>query len=148
MCFSDQEKWWIHDKNPRLTRHEGVDFCCYIDQKNEIVWLNEETKVPALYDGQIDAIFDDFLGKSVLVRHASDNRTQFCSIYAHIVPDQALKIGDHITDGQKIGRCSVGKTVPTHLHLSVLWLPVSARAVDWLSLAKLAEYFVDPICYI
>jgi len=148
MRFSDRKQWWTHGKL-RVTRHEGVDFCCYTDQKNEIVWFNEKTKVPTLYDGLICEVFDDFLGKSVLIRHSTVNRgLQFCSIYSHIEPDLAIKIGHHVAAGQCVGRCSSGKTVPVHLHLTVLWFPASVEAKDWPSLVRLSEYFVNPISYI
>ena len=147
MCFADSEKWWVPGKR-RPTRHEGIDFCCYRAQNQEIIWFDEKTKVPVLYDGHIGEIFDDFLGKSVLVRHFSENELQFCSIYAHIDPAQAIKIRHDVSAGQCIGRCSSGKTLPAHLHLSVLWLPASVKALDWQLLVKLPEYFTDPFIYI
>ena len=60
MRFDSSDKWW-GDFKKRKTRHEGVDFCLYKDQQDRIFSVEPGMKVPAMYDGLVMAVIDDFL---------------------------------------------------------------------------------------
>src|SRR3989339_1498275 len=68
MLFNAKDKWW-GDQGKRDKPHEGLDLCLYRDQQDRVFRLDEKTKIPALYDGLVVRIFDDFIGKSVMMEH-------------------------------------------------------------------------------
>lgn len=123
MEFGTKEKWW-KGSGSRLTKHEGLDFCCYEDRNGNLVYLAEKIIVPVMYDGMIVKIFEDFLGSSVLVEHdVKDKEKRLCSIYAHTFPVATLETGSRVKAGEPIARiCATGgKSIRPHLHLSVIW---------------------------
>ena len=139
MEFEAQEKWW-EDTGSRLTKHEGLDFCCYKDRNGQLVNLAEKTIVPVMYDGMIVKIFTDLLGASVLVKHdLQDKGRNLCSIYAHTFPVAPLQTGSTVKEGEPIARiCATRKkSILPHLHLSVIWALESAIVgLDWKNIHK------------
>jgi hypothetical protein len=135
MLFNSREKWW-GDRGKRTLPHEGLDFCLFNDGRR-ILRLGEETRIPAMYDGNVVAIIDDFLGRSIILSHRlPGNGGPFLTVYGHTVVKETLRLGSLVREGEIIGRLadsgkSKGPMYP-HLHLS---LARPARCADYTSLA-------------
>ncbi len=89
--------------------HNGVDIAA-----------KEGSEVVSAAAGTVYAVFeDDLLGTTVVIRHDGDYTTRYSSLRS----DAAVKPGDVVTSGQKIGY--VGKTamveyaIGEHVHFSV-----------------------------
>jgi murein DD-endopeptidase MepM/ murein hydrolase activator NlpD len=136
MLFNSPEKWWGNRGN-RANPHEGLDICFYRNKKGELLRLDETTKIPALYDGEIVKIGDDFLGKSVYMRHAVfDGRgNQLYTAYGHTNPCD-IRVGGVAKEGDIVGTIGkIRKKTPLipHLHISVAWIPAQypPEQLDW-----------------
>lgn len=145
MNFMDREKWWCRGEM-RSRSHEGVDLVCWEDDAGERYFFGQGIKVPCLISGEIVAICDDFLGKSVFVRGESRTLGGIVAVYAHILPE--ARPGDHVARGEEIGVIAPAEgPVPAHLHLSLLrFTPVfSWTDVDWKYLNKCdCGLFLEP----
>ncbi len=135
MLFQDNEKWWDADQL-RDTPHEGIDFCCFEDKADKTIYLNPKTNVPVMFDGEVIRIFNDLLGHSILVAHQIHNDTsRLCSIYAHSLPDEKLKIGHTVMAGEIIASISTKNNSPIapHIHISTIWVDagVSIQTIHW-----------------
>ena len=138
MLFDSLEKWWGNG-GMRPSAHEGLDICLYRTGSGQVRRLSPDTMIPAIYEGTVVRLDDDFLGKSVYVRHeiCDDKGRQLFTIYGHTVP------ADHIRPGYALRRGEVFASIPAfekkkvrilpHLHLSVAWIPESfpCEALDW-----------------
>ncbi len=123
MLFSSWDKWW-DDFGLRSTLHEGIDITFYGSDGRKLDCFNEAILIPAFDNGKILNICDDFLGQTLVVEHPesgsfADNTIIYT--YAHILPDNMLKIGDSIQKGQPIA--TVNNTIRNpkllpHLHFS------------------------------
>ena len=80
MLFNSTDKWW-GDQGKRDKPHEGLDLCLYKDRKDTILRLGEKAKVPAIYDGRVVRIVDDFLGNGDLI---------FCCHFGKHIPNSLL----------------------------------------------------------
>jgi hypothetical protein len=125
MLFGNPIEWW-GDGCQRRTEHEGLDFATGILHNGEICSIPEGVPVRALADGEIVTVLDDFIGKTVVVRHSTINRPNgdiFHTLLSHIQP-QVRRLNT-VAKGQIIGR--VGKSAkagaPAHLHLTGAWIP-------------------------
>jgi hypothetical protein len=138
MLFHSTDKWW-GDRKKRDKPHEGLDLCLYQDQKDTILRLEETAEVPAIYDGIVVGMIDDFLGKSVIMEHlfpGGDN-TRLCTIYGHTIPKDHLHVGDIVKQGDVIA--TVADSIPSkinifpHLHISLGWTSktISYDRLDW-----------------
>lgn len=118
MDFLDQQKWWT--KGGRRSRpHEGVDLVFWSDEHGKRHFLRAGLKVACLISGEIVAICDDFLGKSVFVRGNDRSYRDIVAIHAHILP--IGRVGDRLSTGEEIGIIAPATgVVPAHLHLSML----------------------------
>ncbi|MBU0964922.1 MAG: M23 family metallopeptidase [Proteobacteria bacterium] len=117
MDFRGREKWWARGEW-RCRPHEGVDVVCCEDDAGEEQFLGEGTKVPCLLSGEIVALCDDFLGKSVFVRGEGYSFGDFVAVHAHILTK--VRPGDRVVTGEEIGVIAPANgTVPAHLHLSL-----------------------------
>jgi hypothetical protein len=127
MLFGDRMEWW-GDGNRRRTEHEGLDFVEGLSSGAGIRNIPEGTPVRAIADGEIAAFLDDFLGKTVVVRHSSivdRNGDIFHTLYSHIKPATG-QVGPVATGGLlgHVGK-STAAGAPAHLHLSGAWIPQS-----------------------
>jgi hypothetical protein len=143
MLFGDRIEWW-GDGNRRRTEHEGLDFAEGLSPGDIIKSIPEGAPARAIADGEIVAFLDDFLGKTVVVRHSrivDQNGDVFHTLYSHIWPS-ALQSGP-IAKGRLLGR--VGKSIadgaPAHLHLTCAWIPQSIPS-DKLSMDHIDPAFV------
>ena len=68
MLFGAADKWW-GDGGKRVIPHEGVEFCLFLDGLGRLSCLGEGMRIPAMYDGTVAAMIDDFLGTSIILEH-------------------------------------------------------------------------------
>jgi murein DD-endopeptidase MepM/ murein hydrolase activator NlpD len=125
MLFGDRIEWW-GDRNRRRTEHEGLDFVEGLQQDRTARSIPESTAICAMADGDVVAVLDDFLGKTVVMRHPAITHGSgdiFYTFLSHIRP-VSDKLGP-ASKGSPIGR--VGKSanarVPAHFHLTAAWIP-------------------------
>ena len=138
MLIDASEKWW-GDFGVRDVRHAGLDLCCYRTSKGKIIYLNGDTKIPAMYDGLLVGVINDFLGKSLILKHSIPGIEveDFFTIYGHTHPGQGVRIGKAYKEGETIARVAdmdnSRSRVRPHLHLSIglLSKPVSYARLDW-----------------
>lgn len=131
----------------------------YRDSNNRVVSFSPDIQIPAMADGTILNICDDFLGKSVIVsvdtvaycvkaRAVKDeylsitNNTHTISgtiavIYSHIHPVRTLKKGIPVKIGQLMGNTSDTSMrtsdIGCHLHISVMAIlkSVPTHELNW-----------------
>lgn len=152
MLFAAKRVWWqAPEPAARPRPHEGVDLATFSDSAGALHYLAAGTKVPVLADGEVVAIFADFLGQSILVAHGRQRQGEamFYSLYAHLRAEAEITVGHLCHGGEVIGRiapCSRGR-VPPHLHLSTLWLTGTINGVlSWPRLNDMtALQFCDPL---
>jgi len=98
-------------------------------------YLDQTTLVPPILPGNIVRIIDDFLGKSIFIRHSYRNpsgRTLY-TVYGHGVPSAGTAAGADIDAEAIIATIAPGGSVPSHLHVSVAWVSdaVHPQDLDW-----------------
>jgi hypothetical protein len=130
MLFGTHIEWW-GDGCRRRTEHEGLDFATGILHNGEVCSIQEGVPARALADGEVVAVLDDFIGKTVVVRHATISRPNgdiFHTLLSHIQPQ--VRQLNTVAKGQIIGK--VGKAAkagaPAHLHLTGAWIPRTLAA--------------------
>jgi hypothetical protein len=124
MLFRSPDKWW-GDHGRRDFPHEGVDFCLYEDRSGRFRRLDETTRIPAMRNGVVKAMFTDFLGKAVIVEHeeAETKTGQLLTVYAHTTPLDTVQIGTALKEGDIFATLadtagSKARIAP-HLHLTL-----------------------------
>ncbi len=103
MLFHALGKWW-GDQGPRYPPHEGLDLYSFADADGMMKTVDQHTKIPAAFAGDIVKIDRDFLGKSIYISHAifSAGGRQLISVYGHTVPRDSLKAGQKVAAGEII----------------------------------------------
>lgn len=156
MLFHSQYKWW-EKGGMRQRPHEGLDFCFYRDMAGQNHSLNEKTKIPVMYEGEIVGIHNDFLGKSLFMRHNifDDCGNGLHTIYGHTSPCRGVDIGRVFREGETIAVVTEAKKkdtqIPPHLHISVAWLPKSFpyNRLSWEAMGdRSVVTFCDPLEFI
>ena len=123
MLFEAPDKWW-GDLGRRDFPHEGLDFCLYRDAADSLRRLAEGTRIPVMHDGRVRALFKDYLGKAVVIEHASTAARpgKVLSIYAHTNPQDGIRPGVKVRAGDIIasiaGTTHAKTNILPHLHLS------------------------------
>ena len=154
MLFGSMDKWWISGK--RNTPHEGIDLCYFVNQQGQINNLNNTTIIPAIFDGAISAIIDDYLGKSIIIEHTLKNQVwSFCTIFGHVIPKSGITVDSNIKQGEPIASISgmeksKSKIFP-HLHISLGRVSgrISYRELDWSIISDPEKFSLqDPISLI
>ncbi len=154
MLFDATDKWW-GDKGKRSIPHEGLDFCLYKDGRGSVLRLEEDSRVPVMYDGCVMGIIDDFLGKSVIVEHRFPTlpRQGFLTIYGHTVPDRGCVVGGPVKAGDVIatiaGLGASRRDMYPHLHVCLGW-PSGSIALEGLNWQNMREGLImlDPLAVI
>lgn len=153
MLFYASERWW-GDGGNRDRAHEGLDFRFYRDSVGCKHCLDEHTKIPVMYDGDIVKIDEDFMGKSVYISHDShdENGYRLCTIYSHTRPNKGLYIGKKLREGDIIAtiahRWTKKVTMPPHLHITVAWISqsITGENLDWKTINDCsAVILMDPL---
>ena len=124
MLFGATDKWW-GDHGQRDFPHEGIDLCLYEDRSGRLLRLDEESRIPAMDDGVVRAMFKDYLGRAVIIEHHDfqGGEGSCLSVYAHTQPREGLRPGVIVRAGDIIAtiaetRHSKAKILP-HLHFSL-----------------------------
>jgi hypothetical protein len=133
MTFLSPNKWW-GDLGRRDFPHEGVDYCYYTDGCCRKHRLDAGARIPVMQDGRVRAMFDDYLGRSLVVGHgtSSGGGPEFISIYAHTDPLAHIRPGAAVIAGDILA--TVADTsrsrakILAHLHFS---LGVPAADLDY-----------------
>jgi murein DD-endopeptidase MepM/ murein hydrolase activator NlpD len=123
MLFGAEDKWW-GDRGRRAFPHEGLDFCLFSDASRSLFRLEEGTRIPAMYDGTVVAIIDDFLGASIVLEHRLPrHRDPFLTIYGHMAVRETLHVESAVREAEIIGTLAEPGTSPVrihpHLHVSL-----------------------------
>ncbi|KAA3607638.1 MAG: hypothetical protein D8M57_10370 [Candidatus Scalindua sp. AMX11] len=136
MLYRDRNSWWKSGAI-RPVPHEGIDLYLFRDKTGQICRLNGYTMIPVMYDGLLMHIHDDFLGKSLYVKHHISIKGQTLhTIYGHVVPEKSSELGDTAREGEIIATVaspSKKSAVPPHVHITMAWLPdtLSCKELNW-----------------
>jgi hypothetical protein len=153
MLMDASEKWW-GDYGIRDVRHQGLDLCCYRTSKDKIIYLNGHTKIPAMYNGILVGVINDFLGTTLILKHSIPgiDVKDILTIYGHTHPVQGIHIGKAYREGETVVRLADGERsrskVRPHLHLSIglLSQPVSYSRLNWESMSNPdTMILIDPL---
>ena len=153
MLFGSYCKWW-NNHGKRAKPHEGLDLYSYRTNKGEIRYLDEKVKVPVIFKGQVVKVICDFLGSSIFIRHGNyeSNGSQLHTIYGHIKPCGRIHSGMKLSEGDIIGTIAdareKGRSIPSHLHVSVAWIPntLHSEELGWQIIGNCTEVvLLDPL---
>lgn len=151
MLFQDPGCWWKPARRAHL--HEGVDFRGFYEGPGGKVREVSTDLVPSLFDGVVVRINEDFLGRTVWMKHPAVRREKLLlfSAFGHIVPEENITEGQSICQGEAVGRIAPGKkgaSLGKHLHMSVFWAPTFLRpeGLNWQDLpaSRMIRLF-DPL---
>lgn len=154
MMFKSDLKWWTEGKRERP--HEGLDICMFEARNGSKHYLRQDTKIPVLYDGEIVKIEDDYLGKSIYLRHGINDRGRiFFTIYGHTLPLDDIAEGKKVQEGSIISMLSDASRekpfIPVHLHLTtaLIFEKVNYKDLLWETVSdpEKAE-LIDPLIFI
>ena len=152
MLFSSQDKWW-GDFGCRHAAHEGIDITFYRTDQNKILCFDDSIKVPAMDDGILLNICDDFLAKTLVIKckDVTSSNRQILFAYAHISPEKNLKPGYNIKKNDVIAKvCNTYKNpqLPSHLHCSCFEVPknVQPEHLNWNLFSKSSDInLINPV---
>ncbi len=137
MLYQDTEAWWSEDA-VRSSPHEGIDLCFYKDNYGQIHSIEKGTKLPVMYDGEIAHVHEDFLGKSIYVKHNKINEMGniLHTIYGHIIPLNRHDTNMTVREGDIIAEVAISpknKSIHPHIHITIAWLPASLpyKKISW-----------------
>jgi murein DD-endopeptidase MepM/ murein hydrolase activator NlpD len=142
MEFGAQETWW-GDRGKRARPHEGIDLCFYRGVTDNISHIDERAKIPAMYDGVVLKTIDDFIGKTIIMKHSFLDMGEgtFLTLYGHTNPEQGLEAGQSVKSGEVIATLAAagGPRAPLpHLHLTLAWSPepIPYDMLDWTTIGN------------
>ena len=125
MRFEDAQAWW--KDCPRQSPHEGVDLLYLAGSSGQRQELPRQALVPPLWDGEVIAVFEDFLGSTVAVLHPviDGQGWRLISLYGHVRP--LVGCGAQVSAKEPLAEVVCGtargaSAPPDHLHLSLGWL--------------------------
>lgn len=154
MLFQATDRWW-GTRVKRETPHEGIDLGFYRNRTNKVFGFNDQTRIPAMYDGVVVGVFSDFLGESVLVRHGTSRcgRGELFTVYGHTRPHSGIRPGEMLKEGEIIA--SIASVEPSrarpHLHLTMglAQRDIAEDLLDWNMIGRSkAIDLIDPIEHI
>jgi murein DD-endopeptidase MepM/ murein hydrolase activator NlpD len=128
----------------------GVDLCLYQDRQGNVRRLDENTCIPAMYDGVLVRMCDDFLGRSIMMEHHLSEGGAFYTMYGHTVPQPGLQVGQAVREGEIVARLAgvarSATSVLPHLHVSLGWAPcaIAPERLDWETIAETLT-LLDPL---
>ncbi|MFA7382077.1 MAG: hypothetical protein WC001_01360 [Desulfurivibrionaceae bacterium] len=151
MRFADTQAWW--QDTLRQSPHEGVDLLYLADRTGQRQELPKQALVPPLWAGEVMAVFEDFLGSTVVVRHPvmDGHGWRLLSLYGHVHP--LVECGEMVSAEAPLAEVLCGKArgpsaPPDHLHLSLAWLApgMSPTELSWPTLwSNLGIRLIDPL---
>ncbi len=142
MEFGAQETWW-GDRGRRARSHEGIDLCFYRGVEDNIFHIDEGAKIPAMYDGIVLKIIDDFIGETVIMKHSFPEISEgtFLTLYGHTNPKKSLAAGQSVKAGEIIATLATprrSKDLLPHLHLTLAWTtdPIPYEILNWTTIGN------------
>ncbi len=149
MLFLSEIKWW-GEKGYRGYRHNGLDLRLYETSDGTFETIDEDTKIPIIYEGKIVSSIKDFLGFTLFAAHEIyDGDSQLYTIYGHVMQTANVFIGKLLSEGTVIATLA-GATnvrVPSHLHISVALIPkeIPLETLTWKTINEnVGIRFFDP----
>ncbi len=125
MLFEATSEWWAN-LAARTRPHEGLDICLYQNRRKQVCTLDENTKIPAIYDGVVVGVINDFLGQTIIMEHRDlGGESGICcyTFFGHTRPAEGLAPGWSVKEGEPIAFLSAvsgsKRGMLPHLHLSV-----------------------------
>ncbi len=99
--------------------------------------LGEGSVVPAIYNGEVTRIVDDFLGQSLFLRHGvfDEKGAELYTFYGHTELADKVCRGAEVMEGEPIG--SIVRPprpgIPSHVHISLGWVQpsIDPDTLDW-----------------
>jgi hypothetical protein len=152
MLLSSMDKWW-GDFGFRHAAHEGIDITYFKSCNNEIKNFDCSIKIPAMDDGIVLNICNDFLGKTLVVEHKTlslINRS-ILFVYSHITHESSIKPGCAIKKNDVIAKvCPTNKNplLPPHLHFSCfeVFKNVPKKELNWDLFSKQSKVnMINPV---
>jgi len=106
--------------------HEGIDFVRGCLPDGSIQNIPEGAPVRSIETGELVLILDDFLNKTLIVRHShirDKDGSVFHTLLSHIQPE--ISSPGAVRQGQQLGKVVKARDVgaPAHLHLTGAWIP-------------------------
>lgn len=152
MLFDSSHTWW-DEEGKRGTPHEGLDLRFYRTREGLVHHLDESTCIVPIFSGRVVRIIGDFLGRSVFLAHDAYvcEKGSLFTVYGHLNPSTGLHAGDLLNEEQVFGTVAgekKGGRVPSHLHVSVMWVPegLAAEKLDWKTIGERTEILLwDPL---
>ena len=152
MLFLSQDKWWGDFKH-RSSIHEGIDITFFKTETGDLQHFDTFIKIPAIDDGVLINICNDFLGQTIVVEHKKDSASnqRIIITYAHLIPEKSLKKGDFIPKGSIIAQvCDTIKNpqLPPHLHFSCFEVScnIPSKNLNWNLFSKQTDiHMIHPI---
>lgn len=142
MEFGAQDTWW-GDRGKRARPHEGIDLCFYRGANGTVFRINEKAKIPAMYEGIVVKIMDDFLGKTIILKHTFSDISEgtYLTMYGHTNPVEDLEEGQTVKAGGIMATLATSrrsKAPLAHLHLTLAWNPepVPYDILDWTTIGN------------
>jgi hypothetical protein len=91
-----------------------------------------------MYTGDIVHIHDDFLGKSIYVKHRINDKggNALHTIYGHTIPWNQHGMGKRVHEGDiiaEVAAISENSKVLPHIHITMAWIPESlpCKKLNW-----------------
>jgi len=124
MAFGDRTEWW-GPRGRRRTVHEGLDFVEGFSG-GEARLVPEGVPARAIASGEVVVTLDDYMGKTVVVRHPSLTQPDgnvFHTLVSHIQTEGTMP--PFVNKGEILGRIGkrAGIRIRPHLHLTGAWFP-------------------------
>jgi len=136
MLFGSGQKWW-GDRGKRNSGHEGLDLLFYMNNDGQVLRLDEKTKIPAIYDGTVVRVIDDFLGRSIFIDHGLQGNSGLITALGHTRPLKGIEAGSKVKEGDIIAiiaEISDPKIkIAPHLHITAGWTSgdLPYETLDW-----------------
>ncbi|MBU1714093.1 MAG: M23 family metallopeptidase [Proteobacteria bacterium] len=139
MLFNSNISWW--DENSRRPApHEGIDLRAYRNISGETISLGPDTKIPVFFTGKVVKITDDFLGRTIFVKHADVYKRKdlaLYTIYGHTRPLSVIEEGVSLAEGEVIAHIAATRgskqKVSPHLHVTAALMPdnIPSHSLNW-----------------
>jgi murein DD-endopeptidase MepM/ murein hydrolase activator NlpD len=152
MEFGAQETWW-GAKVKRARPHEGIDLCFCRGVADSIFHIDEGARIPAIYDGVVVKIIDDFIGKTIIMKHSFPGFGEgtFLTLYGHTNPKKSFTASQIVNAGEIIATLATprgSKGLIPHLHLTIAWSPdpIPPDTLDWTTIGNSdVVHLIDPL---
>jgi len=151
MLFSSMDKWW-GAAGKRHSSHEGIDLCFFKTASGCYCRMDDTMAIPMAGDGRVVHMMADFLGQTVVTKQPDDSGRAFLTLYAHILPEKGLRVGDRLSKGEVFARIAPINnpkiSLLPHLHISMAWADQLPDYAQW-SWKRLNQWgpecFIDPL---